>query len=100
MNWADFDSKRRLVATLGRFCVYYDPLVHLPWGLYRVYAGEKYIGAQISYPCESDCQWLAKQDIGRTLYAATSRTLGSRTYFSRGATSPARLACRKEKAAA
>src|SRR3954468_19226990 len=49
----DFDSKRRQVARYGRFTVIHDPLVHRPWGLYRVYAGEKYIGAQISYPCES-----------------------------------------------
>lgn len=52
----DFDPKRRMVATYGRFAVWLDPLVHLPWGLYRIYVGGRYIGGQISFPSKSDCE--------------------------------------------
>jgi hypothetical protein len=52
------DSKRRIVAEYGDYVVYYDPLAHVPWGLFRVYHGERYIGAQVSWPSKSDCQWL------------------------------------------
>jgi hypothetical protein len=101
MNWAEFDSKRRLVATFGRFSVYYDPLVHLPWGLFRVYAGDKYIGAQISYPIESDCRWLAQQRNGRIVYATHSyESDNRRLQYMRGATSGAKLRWRKDQAAA
>lgn len=51
------DRKRCLVVEYGRFAVYYDPLAHMPWGLYRVYVGARLIGAQISYPIRSDCEW-------------------------------------------
>jgi hypothetical protein len=51
------DCKRRVVATYGIYTVWYDPIVHVPWGLFRVYRGQKYCGAQISWPCASDCEW-------------------------------------------
>lgn len=54
------DSKRRLVIEYGQYAVYHDPLPHRPYGLFRVYHGEQYVGAQISYPSASDCQWLHK----------------------------------------
>lgn len=47
---------REPIAIYGNYRVIHDPLAHMPWGLYRVYAGEKYIGGQISYPSESDCR--------------------------------------------
>ena len=94
---ADFDPKRRLVATLGRFTVYYDPLVHLPWGLYRVYAGQKYIGAQISFPCKSDCEFLLHRS---TPVLLSSHNREYRERWLRGATSAGFLLWRKEKRAA
>ena len=63
------DPKRRLVATLGKYAVWYDPLSHRPYGLFRIYKGERYVAAQLSMPCESDCQWL---DRDRGVYASSS----------------------------
>lgn len=51
------DPKRRIVAEYGPYQVWYDPLPHRPWGLFRVYRGAKYCGAQISWPAQSDCEW-------------------------------------------
>ena len=96
MIGADFDPKRRLVATYGRFAVHYDPLVHLPWGLYRVYAGERYIGAQISFPCKSDCDFLAHG----SLVLATSHNREYKERWLRGATAAGFRMWRKEKRAA
>lgn len=79
----DFDPKRRLVATFGRFTVHYDPLVHLPWGLYRIYAGEKYVGAQISFPCKSDCEFLSH---GGSYVRVASHNRDYRDRWLRGAT--------------
>jgi hypothetical protein len=56
----DFDPKRRTVATYGAYTVQLDPLVHLPYGLHRVYFHGKYVGAQLSFPSLSDCEWLHK----------------------------------------
>jgi hypothetical protein len=63
------DAKRRVVVEHGPYQVWYDPLAHTPWGLYRVYRGERYCGAQISWPCRSDCEWLDKW---RGVYAMPS----------------------------
>lgn len=63
------DSKRRFVAKLGKYDVWYDPLQHRPYGLFRIYKGQRYIAAQISHPCESDCQW---HDRERGVYATES----------------------------
>lgn len=81
------DSKRVLITEYGRFSVYFDPLAHLPWGLYRVHLGRKYIGAQLSYPSKSDCEWLESQR-GATVYALPSVSLEERQiqkYSRRGA---------------
>ena len=94
-------EKRALVATYGRYTVYHDPLLHRPWGLYRIYAGEKYIGAQISFPNASDCAWVAAQKAGEIIYAKNSHRWTSKDYGRRrGITSPASIKWRKEKAAA
>lgn len=50
------ETKRRLVVSYGAFDVYYDPLAHRPWGLFRIYRKGKYCGAQISYPSAADCE--------------------------------------------
>lgn len=55
-----FNPMRRRVAELGPYSVYHDPLVHLPWGLYRVYRGDRYIGSQLSHPSQSDCRMLER----------------------------------------
>ena len=95
------DEKRKLVATYGRYAVYYDPLLHRPWGLYRIYLREKYVGAQLSFPNASDCAWVAAQKDGETLYARRSHTWTSKDYGRRrGITSPAHIKWRREKAAA
>lgn len=97
----DFDSKRRLVAQYTKFAVHFDPLVHLPWGLYRIYAGEKYVGAQLSFPSESDCEWIAAQQTGEVIYAEDSFSWHDKSHgHRRGATSPSFLKWRKDKAAA
>lgn len=57
---ADFNPRRRVVAQYGSYAVQFDPLVHLPWGLHRVYCGERYVGAFLSFPSESDCAWLER----------------------------------------
>lgn len=97
----DFDPKRRQVSEYGRFSVHYDPLVHLPWGLYRIYEREKYIGAQISFPSQSDCEWLAAQKKnGEVIYAESSHRWTAKDYGRRGVTAPAYVQWRKTKAAA
>lgn len=55
-----FNPMRRRVAEVGPYSVYHDPLVHLPWGLYRVYRQQTYIGAQLSHPSQSDCRMLER----------------------------------------
>ena len=67
----EYDARRVFVIEYGRFSVYHDPLVHQPYGLYRVYIGGKLIGAQISYPSKPDCEWLFQQRHG-VLYALPS----------------------------
>lgn len=52
------DPKRRLVAQHGKYSIWYDPLPHRPYGLFRIYDAQRYVGAQISIPCKSDCEWL------------------------------------------
>lgn len=98
MNPYDFDSKRKLVANYGRFHVYYDPLIHRPWGLFRIYEGERYLGALISFPGRDDCKTMSSKV--RAMPAIGSPTRDWRTHYRRGATAPAKLQWRKEKAAA
>lgn len=89
------------VLVYGKYTVYHDPLVHRPYGLFRIFASGKYIGAQISYPIESDCRWLAQQRGGRLVYATDSyESDNRRLQYMRGATSDAALRWRKEQAAA
>jgi hypothetical protein len=94
----DFDSKRRQVANYGRFTVIHDPLVHRPYGLYRIYEGAAYIGALISFPGLSDCKWMAAKK--KAMPAIGSTTQDWRTKYRRGATAPAALKWQKQKAAA
>lgn len=58
---ADFRTgaePRRLVAEFsGGWRVIHDTLRHQPYGLFLIYKRDKYIGAQISFPCKSDCEW-------------------------------------------
>lgn len=72
-----------------------DPLVHLPWGLYRVYSNQKYVGAQISFPSKSDCECL---HLNSAVYAYA--TIAYRKPKNRGAASRAYTNWRKEKRAA
>lgn len=99
MNWEEFDPRRKLVATYGRFTVHHDPIVHLPWGLYRVYAGQRYIGAQISFPSKSDCEWLAQGAVFAIESGPTYQG-AYRINYKRGATSSGYLRWRREKRAA
>lgn len=84
----DFNPRRRIVATYGRFSVYLDPMVHLPWGLYRVTLGTKYIGAQISFPSESDCEAMAAKRQQIVLTVGIEKKI--RAYALRGATAAKR----------
>src|SRR5262245_54512705 len=63
------DPKRKLVAQYGKYAVWYDPLPHRPYGLFRVYQNERYVGAQLSIPSQSDCAWL---DAQKGVYAWSS----------------------------
>lgn len=63
------NPKRRIHEQIGIYTVWYDPLAHMPWGLYRIYRGEKYVGAQLSVPCLSDCQWFEAQERSQIRYA-------------------------------
>lgn len=63
------DPKRRQVAQLGKYAIWYDPLPHRPYGLFRVYHGERLVGSQLSMPCESDCRWLEHH---KGVYATSS----------------------------
>lgn len=74
---ANFDPRRRTVATYEKYTVQLDPLVHLPYGLYRVYKGGQYIGAQISWPSLSDCQYLEKW---RGVYATQDQNAVHKPY--------------------
>lgn len=62
---------REYVAVYGPYRVQHDPLTHMPYGLYRVYKGEKYIGAQLSYPSAEDCRWI---ELHRYTYAKPEET--------------------------
>jgi hypothetical protein len=81
----DFDPRRRTVVTYGRYTVQLDPLVHLPYGLYRVYCAGKYVGAQLSFPSESDCQWLHRW---KGVYATADQNAAHKPY---GYTTMARI---------
>lgn len=63
------DPRRKQISQYADYVVWYDPLPHRPYGLFRVYKGQEYIGAQLSVPCESDCRWL---DLQRGIYATQS----------------------------
>lgn len=61
---------RRVVAEFsGGWRVIHDPLIHQPYGLFRIFRRGKYIGAQISFPCKSDCEWHAHQLRGENIVA-------------------------------
>lgn len=63
-------GRRRTVAEFsGGWSVIHDPLIHQPYGLFRIYRRGKYIGAQISFPCKSDCEWHAHQLRGENIIA-------------------------------
>ena len=62
---------REYVAVYGPYRVQHDPLTHMPYGLYRIYKGAQYIGAQLSYPSSDDCRWL---DVNRATYAKPEET--------------------------
>lgn len=72
------DMKRKLVATYGAYSVWHDQLPHRPYGLFRVYRGERYVAAQISWPSLSDCEWL---DRDRRVYASSSYQQGSKLFM-------------------
>lgn len=91
------NDKRCQVAAYGPFTVVFDPLAHRPWGLYRIYLKERYVGAQISFPNKSDCECVSRKS-GQ--YAFGSPDLNAKPRKGRGATSPEYLRWRKEKAAA
>lgn len=53
---------RKVVAEFsGGWRVIHDTLIHQPYGLFRIYRRGRYIGAQISFPCKSDCEWHARE---------------------------------------
>lgn len=82
----DYDPRRRVVAQLGRYTVWLDPLVHLPWGLFRVYKSNRYVGAQISMPSLSDCEWLERT---HGIFAIPQQSAAYKnTYWKRGVTKP------------
>ncbi|HZM36006.1 MAG TPA: hypothetical protein VFC18_16110 [Burkholderiales bacterium] len=54
------DPRRRLVLEVEQYQIWHDPLVHRPLGLFRVWCRGVYIGAQLSMPCLTDCQWLER----------------------------------------
>jgi len=58
----DFNPRRQTVAVYGKYVVQHDPLVHPPYGLYRISRGDKRVGATISFPSASDCEWLDRWD--------------------------------------
>jgi hypothetical protein len=55
------NPKRQLIAEMGPYSVWHDPLAHRPYGLFRIWRGDRYVGAQISHPCRSDCEWLERR---------------------------------------
>jgi hypothetical protein len=55
------NPKRQLIAEMGPYSVWHDPLAHRPYGLFRIWHGDRYVGAQISYPCRSDCEFLERR---------------------------------------
>ena len=71
---------RTLVVQHGAYSVWHDKLVHLPWGLYRIYKGDEYVGGQISYPSQSDCEWLDRR---RGVYADAPDPRDGRYIFRR-----------------
>jgi len=40
--------------------------------LFFVFRGGAFVGKSISMPSESDCDWLARQNEGRTVYASAA----------------------------
>lgn len=75
------NPKRRIAITYERYTVWHDPLAHRPWGLYRIYRGAKYCGAQLSYPSKDDCEWHDKW-VGTFAIAAPLRGLNEYGYSS------------------
>lgn len=91
------NNTRAEVAVYAQFRVIFDPLVHRPWGLYRIYLKEKYIGAQISFPNKSDCECISRNAVR---FAFGSPDLNAKPKKNRGVTSPEHVLWRKQKAAA
>ena len=46
---------------IGEFTIYYNPYLHQPYGLYRIFKDGKRVGSQISIPTASDCRWFITQ---------------------------------------
>jgi hypothetical protein len=66
-----FNTTRSTAATYGKYRVEYDPLSHMPYGLYRIYVASRCIGAQLSWVTESDCRWHEAQ---QGMYATQSES--------------------------
>ncbi len=51
---------------LGRFRILALPLPTNPaFTTHRIYLGQLFLGAQLSVPCESDCEWHEKDAAGK-----------------------------------
>ena len=44
---------------MSAFRIVHNPNRHPPYGTYYVYRGAKFVGSQVSYPTESDCNHMA-----------------------------------------
>lgn len=70
---------------IGSYTVHQRPRFDSPgWAQYLVYLGEVLIGKCFSCPCESDCQWLERQQREQTGYAYSSAPLHDLTGVRRG----------------
>jgi hypothetical protein len=70
---------------LGVYTVQQRPRFDSPgWGQYLVFLKGVLIGKCFSCPCESDCQWLERQQREQTGYAYSSAELHDLTGIRRG----------------
>lgn len=74
---------------IGKFTVRQRPRFDNPsWGQYLVFIGEKLIGKSFSMPDLGACEWLERQEAGRTIYAYNSAPLPDTSMYRRGVSKP------------